>query len=205
LATKAKRAGDFSIAEQLFNRGLKLVTQGPRYEMSESESLGRVELGRMLEEQGLYNRALDAYSSTCVCDVVAERRLSLLIRLGRLLEAAEFVESVLKTNSPNSLPKTTLEGQRLAVLGMAQIPVTSWQLEFGAGCIKSALSREGEGMSELAARAIGLQNSQVWEMGRVLSSKVLRDNLLATGDALQRGEIQRLVKDVIVSGGNDWR
>ena len=210
----ARKNAELSTAELLLQEALQMTHKG-----SLVEEEARTELGKMLEEQGLYERALEALSlGADPQDSVAERRLGLLLRLGRLPEAVELVHMLRASGA--ELPKCSNEAQRLVALGlvsplktedsttqkMSLVPV---QWRFLAGDIYGALENSGPEGLELGARAARLrvQGRRLRGLGEVLSNKTLARQLADSGTAASDGRLELVLARLLenVHEGSDWR
>ncbi len=159
------------------------------------------------------------YSSCSATDVLLERRLALLIRLGRLSEAAAVAETFVRPD----MVKSASEAQRLASLGLASqqhtVPAAvNSVLSMSVGAVSAAL-RMQENKKDLLLQAAEQMrrahciaehgSDQLQQMAEQLSCPLLRDNLRELSDSVRRGAVTATIEKLATSIEEhirlDWR
>jgi hypothetical protein len=161
-----------------------------------------------------------AYGESAASDALVERRLDLLMRLGRLTEACRLAESARRPG----MAQSACQAQRLVCAGLLEEPfevpaATEAALRFGAGQMVAALNAEegkkdlllqtAEHMRRSACLARHTSAERLEEQAQSLSSAALRRNLLELASALRSGMLARVVDNAAwsIAGRerNDWR
>ena len=227
LASQARRGLELGLAEQLFARGLALLRQASTGfgGVSPVECDARLECARMLEEQGLHERAVFCFAgaSSEGCDALLERHLALLLRLGRVADAASLVRSAGRLG-----PRAACEAQRLVALGILSSsvimtttsvpPAVVAAAALACGAMETALGTleqkkdlllQAAEQARRAAMLVRQGPSVVRRLANAMSSGVLRENFLQLAQQMETGKLQeslaRLVGGLFAAKKLDWR
>jgi tetratricopeptide (TPR) repeat protein len=211
-AQRQREQGNVARAEQLFSEALKTLVS------AEHACTAAEELGRMLEENGLYERALDVYGSVqiTISDELLCRHFCLAMKLGRREEAlSRFIRCMQPT-----FIKSAAEGYKYFVFGelsalkfaLAVPEPDRIAFDFACGAVINAL-RGARGLQTVGA--VCCFASQLLRDKRVLpadqlSCSVLRAHLVATQQDADSGALRTVLAEASQSlrraaMSGDWK